>query len=304
MTLAGLSKSYGARRALDVVDLDIEQGEIFGYLGPNGAGKTTTIRILMGYLKPTSGSARVFNLDSWSDSKTIHARTGYVPGELHLYDRLTGRETVDYFVSLRSPGNHSMALTVRRNAEDIADRFALDLSQRVGALSRGNKQKLAIVQAFMSAPDLVLLDEPSSGLDPLMQQEFLSLLRELTGRGGTVLLSSHVLDEVQRIADRVGIIRAGRVVSIDRLEALRARAVHKVSARLGGAVTIETFQHIPGIQDLVVDDHELRCGVPEASLDVLVKTLGRLQVLDIAITEADLEEMFLAFYNGDESDAA
>ncbi len=308
MALAGLSKSYGNQRALDVVDLDIEQGEIFGYLGPNGAGKTTTIRILMGYLKPTSGSAKVFDFDSWSGSEAIHARTGYVPGELHLYDRLTGREMVEYFVSLREKrhstrGHSTMALTVRRNAEDIADRFALDLNQRIGALSRGNKQKLAIVQAFMSGPDLVLLDEPSSGLDPLMQQEFQSLLRELTARGGTVLLSSHVLDEVQRIADRVGIIRAGRVVSIDRLETLRARAVHKVNARFGEPVPVEAFQHIPGIQDLVVDDHEFRCGVPESSLDVLVKTMGQLRVLDIAITEADLEEMFLAFYGRGESHA-
>jgi ABC-2 type transport system ATP-binding protein len=304
VTLAGLSKSYRHQRALEAVDLEIEAGEIFGYLGPNGAGKTTTIRILMGFLKPSSGNALVFGLDSWKDSVRVHARIGYVPGELHLYNRLTGHETIAYFARLRSQRRAKESATYRRNADDLAQRFNLDLGQRVAALSRGNKQKLAIVQAFMAQPDLVLLDEPSSGLDPLMQQEFHDLLRELKSRGGTALLSSHVLDEVQRIADRVGIIRNGQVVSIDRLETLRAKAMHKVDVRLGEPVKAEVFQDIPGIQDLLIQNHSIHCGLPESSLDALIKALGSFRVLDVAITEADLEEMFLAFYNRAESDAA
>ena len=288
--LVGLTKDYGRRRALDRVDLSVEQGEVFGYLGPNGAGKTTTIRLLLGLLRPTGGRAEVFGLDAWRDSVRIHARTGYLPGDAGLYDRLTGHDIVDYYAGLRRhPGDILSAIR-------LAERFDLDLGRRVRALSRGNRQKLAVVLAFMSSPDLAVLDEPTSGLDPIAQQEFHQLVRETTDRGGTVLLSSHVLDEVQRMADRVGIIRAGCLIAVERLEELRAKALHRVVARLAGPVDVASFARVAGLRDLSLEDGVLRCGVPEASIDAVVKALAGYRVVDLSITEADLEEMFLTFY--------
>ncbi|MFI5040285.1 MAG: ABC transporter ATP-binding protein [Acidimicrobiales bacterium] len=296
--LVGLTKDYGNHRALNGVDLSVEQGEVFGYLGPNGAGKTTTIRLLLGMLRPTGGHAEVFGLDAWRDSVRIHARTGYVPGDTGFYDRLAGRDIITYFAQLRRRPRDVAA------AADLAERLVLDLDRQVRTLSRGNRQKLAIVQAFMSEPDLVVLDEPTSGLDPIVQQEFHQLLRETAARGGTVLLSSHVLDEVQRVADRVGIIRAGRLVAVERLEDLRAKALHRVEARLVGPVDPAAFARMPGVRDVSLDGGVLRCGATETSLDAIVKTLGRYTVADLSITEADLEEMFLTFYGESTSDAA
>ena len=296
--LDGLTKYYGSHHALEEVDLTVEQGEVFGYLGPNGAGKTTTIRLLLGLLRPTAGRAEVLGLDAWSDSVRVHARTGYLPGDAAFNDRLTGREVVAFFAGLRSRRGDVRA------AEALAERLDLDLDRRIHALSRGNRQKLAIVQAFMSEPDLLVLDEPTSGLDPIVQMEFQALLRETVERGGTVLLSSHVLDEVQRTADRVGMIRAGRVVAVERLEELRAKALHRVVARLIGPVDPDVAARVPGVRHLALDDGVLRCAVPEASLDPLVKALARCTVGDLSITEPDLEEMFLTFYGEPVSNAA
>lgn len=296
--LDGLTKDYGSRRALDEVDLTIEQGEVFGYLGPNGAGKTTTIRLVVGLLRPTAGRAEVLGMDAWSDSVRIHARTGYLPGDAAFNERLTGREVVAFFAGLRGrPGDVAAA-------GRLAQRLDLDLDRRLHAMSRGNRQKVAIVQAFMSDPDLLVLDEPTSGLDPIVQMEFQALLRETVDRGGTVLLSSHVLDEVQRTADRVGMIRGGRLVAVERLEELRAQALHQVVARFTGPVDPDVAARIPGVRNLALDDGVLRCSVPEASLDPLVKALARCTVADLSITEPDLEEMFLTFYGEPASDAA
>ena len=296
--LSNVSKSYRSHPALTDVAFEIEQGEVFGYLGPNGAGKTTTIRILLGLLRPSSGSATVFGMDSWRDRVRIHARTGYVPGEPGLWDRLTGVETLTYLARLRDD------LVQVERSRDIARRLDLDLERPVRALSRGNKQKLALVQALMGDPELLILDEPTSGLDPLVQHEFHSMVLEMTRRGGTVLLSSHVLDDVQRIADRVGIIRGGRVVAVERLEELRAKAVHHVTARFSGPFDVQALATIPAIRDLRVDGAAMDCRVPETSLDAVVKVLARFPVGDVSITEADLEEMFLAYYTEPDSDAA
>ncbi|HET9076234.1 MAG TPA: ABC transporter ATP-binding protein [Acidimicrobiales bacterium] len=296
--LDGLTKHYGPHRALEHVDLTVEQGEVFGYLGPNGAGKTTTIRLLVGLLRPTAGRAQILGLDAWSDSVRIHARTGYVPGDAAFNDRLTGREVVAFFAGLR--GRPADVAT----AGVLAERLDLDLDRRIRALSRGNRQKLAIVQAFMSEPDLLVLDEPTSGLDPIVQVEFQALLRSTVERGGTVLLSSHVLDEVQRTADRVGMIRAGRLVAVEQLEELRAKALHRVVARLAGPADPGAAARIPGVRNLAFEDGVLRCAVPEASLDPLVKVLARGTVSDLSVTEPDLEEMFLTFYTEPASDAA
>jgi ABC-2 type transport system ATP-binding protein len=186
----------------------------------------------------------------------------------------------------------------------LAERLELDLARRVGALSKGNKQKLVIVQAFMGDPDLVVLDEPTTGLDPLMQQEFHALVRETTARGGTVFLSSQFLDDVQRTADRVGVIRAGRLVAVERLEELRAKAVHRVTVRCDGPFDPSAFAAVPGVRDLVARDRTIELRVPEASLDAVVKAIARHHVVDVEITEADLEEMFLAYYGSDTAHAA
>ena len=296
--LSKLCKQYGSRRALVDVDLEIEAGEVVGYLGPNGAGKTTTIRILLGLLRATSGSASVFGLDSWRDAVAVHARTGYVPGEPGLWERLTGAETIAYLAHLRDDNGQL------EHARLLAERLDLDLARRVGTLSKGNKQKLVVVQAFMGKPDLVVLDEPTTGLDPLVQQEFHAIVREATQRGGTVLLSSHLLDDVQRTADRVAIIREGRLITVERLEELRAKAVHRVAVRLDGPFDVASFAAIPGVRDLDVHDRTVEFRAPEGSLDEAVKLLARHRVLDVEITEADLEEMFLAYYAEGTADAA
>ena len=291
LLLEGLTKDYHGRRALDGVTLAVQRGEVFGYLGPNGAGKTTTIRLVLGLLRPTAGHAEVFGMDTWRYPVAVHARTGYLPGEATFPDHLTGLEVIRYFARLRQrPGDVD-------SAGKLARRFDLDLAKRIHSLSRGNRQKLAIVQAFMSEPELAILDEPTSGLDPIAQQEFHQLLRETTAAGGTVLLSSHVLAEVQRIADRVGVIRAGRLVAVERLETLRSKALHRVVARVAdGGAAAERLGRIDGMRELSIGDGFIRCRVPETSLDALVKTLAGLKVLDLSVTETDLEEMFLSFY--------
>ncbi len=298
VSLRKLSKSYGPHRALVDVDLDIERGEVFGYLGPNGAGKTTTIRVLLGLLRPTAGEARVLGMDSWRDSVRVHARTGYVPGDPGLWEKLTGTDTISYLARLRDD-----PAQVGRG-RDIADRLGLELDRPVRALSRGNRQKLVIVQAFMGEPELAVLDEPTSGLDPLVQRELHAMVRELTSRGGTVLLSSHVLDDVQRTADRVGVIRSGRLVAVERLEDLRAKALHHVVARFASPVSPALFERIPNITGLTCTDETMVCRVPERSLDATLKVLAGVSVVDVSITEADLEEMFLAYYGEAETSAA
>jgi ABC-2 type transport system ATP-binding protein len=294
--LCALTKIYGRTTALRDVTLTIRAGEVFGYLGPNGAGKTTTIRLLMGLLRPTSGSAQVLGHDAWSDSVDVRRHTGYLPGEAILYDRLTGRQHVEYFTYLRGERDTKRALL-------LAQRLDLDLERPARALSKGNRQKLAVVLALMSAPTLLVLDEPTSGLDPFAQEEVLTLLREHTAQGGTVLLSSHILAEVQRIADRVGILRAGSLIAVERLDDLRGKSMHHVTARLADEIAAEEFSAISGLRDLVVAEGAVTCRAPQSALDALVKLLGRHRIIDLECAEAELEETFLAYY-GEESQHA
>lgn len=293
----GLSKAYGRLPALSDVSLRIGSGEVFGYLGPNGAGKTTTLRLLMGMIRPTAGSAMVLGLDAWDDSAEIHRRVGYLQGEAALYDRLTGRQHISYFCHLRGTGNQSGAIK-------LADRLDLDLDQAARTLSKGNRQKVAVVLSLMSAPQLLILDEPTSGLDPLVQQEFLTILREHTAGGGSVLLSSHVLAEVQRIADRIGVLRAGRLIAVERLEVLRARSLHHITARFTAPVPADAFGRLPDVRDLRVSDQVLTCTAPQSALDALLKEVARHDIADFECAEADLEETFLAYYGTGASDAA
>ncbi|HEX9033330.1 MAG TPA: ABC transporter ATP-binding protein [Streptosporangiaceae bacterium] len=297
VSTTGLSKSYGRVQALTDVSLSIDPGEVFGYLGPNGAGKTTTLRLLMGMIRPTAGSAVVFGLDAWRDSVRIHRQVGYLQGEAALYGRLTARQHISYFCHLRGKDDHSGALK-------LADRLELDLDHPVRTLSKGNRQKVAVVLALMSAPRLLILDEPTSGLDPLVQQEFHAILREHTARGGSVLLSSHVLGEVQRVADRIGVVRAGRLIAVERLEVLRGKSLHHISARFGDAVPAEAVAGLPEVRDLQVQGQVLTCTAPQAALDGLLKEVARHDIVDFECAEAELEETFLAYYGNGAGRAA
>jgi len=290
--LAGLTKRFGRNTALDDVTLTIGPGEVFGYLGPNGAGKTTTIRLLMGMLRPTSGTASVLGLDAWRQSRDVHRVVGYVPGEPALYDRLTGHQHVAYCSHLRHRDDG-------QRAAEVAARLDLDLGKAARTLSRGNRQKLAVVLAVMSRPRLLVLDEPTSGIDPLVQQVFHSILREHTADGGSALFSSHVLGEVERVADRIGVVRAGKLVAVERLQDLAARSLHRVRARFAGEVPAAGFAAVPGIRDLLVDGRTLSCNAPQSALDALLKLVSAGEVEDFECSEAPLEEMFLSYYGMD-----
>ncbi|WP_323096855.1 ABC transporter ATP-binding protein [Intrasporangium sp. YIM S08009] len=294
---AAVTKRFGRTEALRGVDLVVEQGDLFGYLGPNGAGKTTTLRLLMGLTRSTTGVVEVLGMDAWTRREAIHRRVGYVPGDIALYDRLTGRDHVDFV-------GHLGGLGAPASATKLAERLDLDLTRPARELSRGNRQKLALVLALMIEPELLVLDEPSSGLDPLVQREFHALLAEHVAGGGTVLLSSHVLSEVQRVASRIGVLSRGRVIAVERLDELRARSLHHVEAQFGGHVPAMTFDAVPGLRDVRTEDGVLRCDAPQSALDALLKEVARHDVVDFSCTEAELEETFMAFYAGGGDDAA
>lgn len=289
-----LTKTYGANRGIADVDLTVEPGEVFGFLGPNGAGKTTTIRTLLDLIRPTSGRALVFGIESTADPVAIHRRSGYIPGEFTLYDRLTGAQTLQYFANLRGPG----AVDPRYQAS-LVERLELDPSRRYKELSKGNKQKIGLIVAMQHRPELLILDEPTSGLDPLVQQTFVALVAEAKAEGRTVFLSSHILSEVERTCDRVAIIREGRLVRVDRTEALRDLAHHQVELRFAPSVALplEEFRRLPGVSDVSAEDHTLRLRV-SGSITPVVQAAARHDLLDFVSREPSLEETFLAEYAG------
>jgi ABC-2 type transport system ATP-binding protein len=289
-----LTKNYGQNRGIVDVDFAVEAGEVFGYLGPNGAGKSTTIRLLLDLIRPSSGRLTVFGLDSRRDSVAIRKRLGYLPGDLRLYERMTGADLIDYFGHLRGLDGTS-------RGERLADRLDLDLRRQIKELSRGNRQKVGIVQAFMHEPDLLVLDEPTSGLDPLVQETFYELVAEATERGGTVFLSSHVLSEVQHMADRVGLIREGRLDLVDSVENLRSAFTH-VEATFDAPPPAATFDEVPGVRKVEQDGNVVRFAF-EGEIDPLLKALARFHVKALDVREADLEDVFLARYRGEEPDA-
>ena len=285
-----LTKSYGAHRGIIDVDLAVEQGEVFGFLGPNGAGKTTTIRLLLDLIRPTRGSARVFGLDATRDAVAVHRRVGYLPGEFTLYDRLTGGQTLDYFANLRGGVD-------RAYQQSLIERFDLDASRRFREYSKGNKQKVGLIVALQHRPDLLVLDEPTSGLDPLVQQTFFEVLHEAVAEGRTVFLSSHVLSEAEKTCDRVAIIREGRLVKVDRVDALRDLAVHQVELRFTEQVPVAEFERIAGVTNVVVGDHALRMHV-SGPIAPVVRAAARFELTDFVSREPSLEETFLAQYGG------
>jgi len=293
---SGLTKSYGRHRGIVDLDLSVQPGEVFGYLGPNGAGKTTTIRLMLDYIRPTAGSVSVLGLASHEQSRAIRRRVGYLPGELRLYSSLSGRELISYFANLRGG-------VAWPRVTELAQRLDCDLSREIRTLSSGNRQKLGLIQAFMNDPELLILDEPTNGLDPLVQQTFADLVREARAAGRTTFLSSHVLPEVERICDRVGIVREGRLVAVERIADLRARAIRKLEIGFGATVTPEAFAAIEGIRDVTVEDAVLRCTVI-GSMDPVMKAANRFEIRALSSVEPSLEEVFLAYYGEAAGDAA
>ena len=283
-----LTKSYGPHRGIVDVDLAVAEGEAFGFLGPNGAGKTTTIRTLLDHLRPTTGRATIFGIETTVDPVAIHRRLGYLPGEFVLYDKLTGGQTIEYFANLR--GNVDPLYQA-----DLIARLDVDPSRRFKEYSKGNKQKIGLIIALQHRPDLLMLDEPTSGLDPLVQQEFFAVIREAKAEGRTIFMSSHILSEVEKTCDRVAIIRDGRLTRIDRVDALRDMAHHQVELRFAGPVPAGEFEAIAGVSDVVVEDHTLRMRV-SGPITPVVHAAARHEVVDFVSREPSLEETFLAEY--------
>ncbi len=294
----GLTKYYGKVRGIEDLNLSVREGEVFGYLGPNGAGKTTTIRLLLDLIRPTRGTARLFGQEVRNHAAAVKARLGNVPGELVLWENLTGRELLTFVGNLRGGLEWSWV-------EELAARLDLDLSRRVGTLSHGNKQKVGLIQAFAHKPDLLILDEPTLGLDPLVQQEFYSLIDEVKAEGRTVFLSSHILHEVERVCDRVGIIRQGHLVTVEQVAELKRKRLRKMEVTFSWAVPPSALD-LPGVHDVVQAGETLRFLVEEApgNLDGVVKRVAQFPVVDLSYEQATLEDIFLTYYRKEADDAA
>jgi len=285
----GLTKHYGEVEALVDLDLEVRRGEVFGFLGPNGAGKTTMIRSILNLIHPTSGRATVVGLDSRESAVEIRRHIGYLPSDLSMYPNLTGRDMITYFSNLRGGVDKAYV-------DGLAQRLQADLGKKVGDLSSGNRQKVGLILAFMSRPQLIIMDEPSTGLDPLVQREFQTMMREVAADGRTVFLSSHTLSEVQRVADRVGIIRTGHLVDVESVDDLRSKAIRTVELHFDGPVEASVFQNVDGVRDVMVADHHATMSF-DGQMDTLLRVAAQHYTLvDVNTQEADLEEIFLEYY--------
>jgi ABC-2 type transport system ATP-binding protein len=283
-----LTKSYGQARGIEDVTFTVDHGEVFGFLGPNGAGKTTTIRTLLDLLHPTSGSARLFGLDSRRNSVEIHSRLGNLPGDFGFGDQSTGMNAVRLLARLRG-------LDGLGRAEELALRFRADLNRPLGQLSRGNRQKVGLILATFHRPDLLILDEPTSGLDPLMQEEFLALVREERERGCAVFISSHELDEVERVCDRVGIVRSGRLIAVERISELLGKARRRITVEIAGSDSLSSLAAIDGVADIERADGRVSFSYA-GDLDPVIKALAAAHVVDLEASHPTLEEIFLTYY--------
>ena len=283
----GLTKRYGAVTAVDGLSLRVEPGQVFGFLGPNGAGKSTTIRMLLALQRPTQGEARVLGLDAVTGSAEVHRRTGYLPGDLALFPRLTGRQHIAWFARARAVDD----LLARR----LAERFQVVADRPVRELSKGNRQKIGLVLAFMHRPELLILDEPTSGLDPLMQREFEALLRETAAEGRTVFLSSHDLDEVQRTADRIAIISGGRLVAEDTVDGLRRAAPQKIEIRFRHPVDPAGLSAVPGVTVTAADGARVTLDVT-GEIGPVLRVIASHDPAGLTARPAGLDELFLGFY--------
>ena len=286
-----LTKDYGGGKGIFDLTLAVRTGEVFGCLGPNGAGKTTTIRLLMSLIRPSRGSAMIFGLDTVASSVEIKRRVGYIPGELPQFGGLRGDEIVASFAALRRQVDRGLVA-------QLAERVDLDLGRRYREYSRGNKQKLGIVLAFMHRPDLLILDEPTGGLDPLNQQTFYAIVREARGRGATIFLSSHVLSEVEAVCDRVGIIRAGRLVKVAALDELNEIHQRRIEVQFAGEPPLEELRALENVDRLEVNGSTVRC-IIHGDVDAFLRAIGQAHVVALTSEEPSLEESFLAYYRAD-----
>ena len=286
---AGLTKRFGSLTAVDALDLRVEAGEVFGFLGPNGAGKSTTIRLLLDLIRPSSGTARLFGLDCRADAAAIHRRVGLVPSEVAMPPDLTATRYLAYRDDLRG-------LDTAAAQEALAERLGADLGRRLREMSTGNRQKVALIQALAHDPDLIILDEPSRGLDPLVQHVLHELLRERVDQGAAVFLSSHSLAEVDRTADRVGIIRSGRLIAVEPLDSIKARAARTIELELSGPVDPEVFVALEGVDDIVLVGSRLSARVRGSADEFLRLALAESEVLSVRSVDADLEDVFLEYY--------
>jgi ABC-2 type transport system ATP-binding protein len=284
----GLTKDYGSGHGIFDLDLEVTEGEVFGYLGPNGAGKTTTIKLLMGLIHATKGSATILGLDADRDAVALKHKIGYVPGELPQFGGWRGSEIVAYIAGLRGDLADS-------EVEAVAKRLDLDLGRKYREYSHGNKQKLALLLAFAPKPALLILDEPTSGLDPLHQQEFYGLVRDARARGATIFISSHVLSEVEHICDRVGIVREGHLATVGQLDQLAGIRAHRVDIVFAGPPPIERIRAIPGFEQIAVEDHRVS-GMLRGEFEPLMAVLASSRVTKFESREPSLEEIFLGFY--------
>ncbi len=292
---AGLTKDYGQAHGLFGLDLEVAAGEVFGYLGPNGAGKTTTIRLLMDMVRPTRGRAEIFSIDCQVQPVQVKRMVGYLPGEMPQWGGMRGREVVAYIAGLRGGVDRS-------RVGNLAERLDLDLDRRYREYSSGNKRKLGLVLAFMNPSRLLVLDEPTTGLDPLIQQEFYRLVQEEAASGGTVFLSSHVLSEVERVCQRVAILRGGHLVQVARLDELHNLRYHRLEADFDREIPLDAVLALPGVEDVTGVDHHLSCAV-RGDFGPLLEVLGQGRVLNLVTHEPTLEEVFLAAFR-DDPDAA
>jgi len=295
-----LSKVYGSgktqTKALTNLDLTVRQGEIFGYLGPNGAGKTTTIRMLLDLIRPTSGSATIFGMDIRERSVDIHRRIGFLPGELSLWKGRTGKQIINYLASVRGD-----AKPIAKHADELAEQLELDVSKKVRDYSSGNKRKLGLVLAMMHAPDLLILDEPTGGLDPLVQQTFHEMMNDYRDRGKTVFLSSHILSEVQAICDRVGILRDGELKAVESVDKLTNVEFHWVEVKFRDAIPSSLPQalgQMKAVSDVSINGASIRLRLA-GDFDPLIRSISDGYIENMRVAEPSLEEIFLAFYSGD-----
>jgi len=290
ISTSGLRKSFGSTLALDGLDLSVEAGEVHGFLGPNGSGKTTTIRVLLGLLRADAGEVELLGKDPWRDAVQLHRRLAYVPGEVSLWPGLTGGEVIDLFGRLRGHLD-------RRRRDELLERFQLDPTKKTGSYSKGNRQKVSLVAALASDAELLLLDEPTSGLDPLMEAVFQDCIREVKAQGRTVLLSSHILAEVEALCDRLSIIRLGRTVERGTLDELRHLTRTSITAET--VRPAQGLSDLDGVHDLEIDGARVRFEVDTDHLDAAVRRLGELGVRSLVSHPPSLEELFLRHY-GDE----
>lgn len=287
IAIENLAKTYGKVQAVRGISMNVERGEIFGFLGPNGAGKTTTIRCLLDVIHPTSGSIRVLGLDAQRDQRALHQHIGYLPGDVRLPGRMTGKQIIQYFANLQ--GREPVLLN------DLVDRFDVELKRPLKGYSKGMRQKIGIVLAFMCDPDVLILDEPTSGLDPLLQKVFNEFLLAEQARGKTIFMSSHIMSDVEKICQRVAVIRKGELVTVEAVETLREKAGQQVTIEFGDAVSAEELANIPGVSMVTRANGSYHFNV-SGSMDTLIKALGQHTVIRLHAQEAPLEEVFLKFY--------